>query len=221
MALTRVIGILAAVVLVSACSDESPAGIAPSAGAVTSGAGTTTSSSSGVGGGGGSGGSSSSSSSAGVGGGTPDNLGGTFQIIKEGVTQTFDYRLDAGELIYCKHYTELGNLLKVRLAEDFASEGDSGPHLDIQVCAYDGSGTVPVRDPYGGGCTAVAGWDVWWHEIQFSSWVNTVNATPCTLELSLANSGVLSGSFECVPLTKGNDVLELRNGSFSCQVALQ
>ena len=217
----RVTGIVAAVVLVCACSDDAPGGLAPQVGSSTMSTGAMTSSSAGVGGGGGSsstGG--STSSSTGSGAGTPAALGGTFEIIKEGVKQTFDYREDDGELVFCKHYPELGNYLWVRLAEDAESGGDLGPHLDIDICAYDGSGTFTAKDPYGGDCVGPAEWDVWWHEVQFSSFVSTDDAEPCNMQLNLSGS-VLYGTFECVPLIQGTDQIELRQGTFACHVEEQ
>lgn len=204
---------LAVVVLVGACSDDAPGGLGPTG--ATNNADAATNGSTGVGGGSSN---SSSSSSVGSGAGTPADLGGTFQIIKEGgLAQTFDYRLDDGELAFCKYYPDMGDYLWVRLAEDAASGGDQGPHLDIDVCGYEGTGAVTAMDPYGGGCTGAAGWDVWWHELQFSSFVNTADADPCTLQLNVVGD-VLYGSFECVPLILGDEQLELRNGEFACQV---
>ena len=75
-------------------------------------------------------------------------------------------------------------------------------------------------DPAGGGCMGRPGWDVWWHEQQFVSYVNEPDSDPCTLTLNQSGD-VLYGTFECAPLSMGPDDIEVRNGSFSCEIEAQ
>ena len=128
--------------------------------------------------------------------------------------QGFGYSNSSGNLIFCRPN---GALWWVRLAATMAGNGDAGPHIDIDLCNYNGSGVFAPMAP-GAGCGAGRTWDIFWHDGP-AAFVNQATSAPCQLALTLTGS-TLEGVFSCRGLQEigGNRNLDVVDGMFRCTV---
>lgn len=134
----------------------------------------------------------------------------SFQISGESDEQTLSFN-STENLIFCQLFQN--NEMWIRLARDQDATGENGPHIDIDLCDYSGSGTYSPINPQSRPCTK-SGWDIWWHnegEIYF----NQADSNPCNLVLTQSGD-TLRGVFNCddVILKGGESLINIRNGKF-------
>lgn len=138
--------------------------------------------------------------------------------------QAYAWSNDGGNLVYCYYYAgeAKGDYLWIRFAESPEQNGDTSPHIDIDVCRFanDGfGGTFDPQDPtnFGSQCPADPGFGIWWHagDIAYN---NDPKAENCLLEASVEGE-VVTGTFHCSPLPEldGTKTLAVSEGSFSCK----
>lgn len=145
----------------------------------------------------------------------PAGVAGAFALVDEAETRT-DIVWSAADdnLVFCRLY---GSEAWIRLAEQIDADGENGPHVDIDVCGWDGSGSYAPRTTDEGGCTADKAFDISWQS-GASVWASDGTATDCTLELTTSGETV-EGRFSCrgiVGKTQAEGAIDLRNGQFRC-----
>ncbi|MCB9754120.1 MAG: hypothetical protein H6713_29610 [Myxococcales bacterium] len=135
----------------------------------------------------------------------------------------FSWSNDGGNLVYCYFYegAAKGDYLWIRFAESPEQNGDSSPHIDMDVCRFSAGGfggSFSAMDPtkFGSQCPDDPGWGIWWHagDVAYN---NDPAAQPCQLEASVEGQ-VVTGTFSCTPVTEvdGDKSLTISGGSFSC-----
>jgi hypothetical protein len=139
----------------------------------------------------------------------------TFTLSGAGYDQTVSYDNASGSLIFCRPN---GTRWWVRLVAQSAGNGGSGPHVDIDLCNYSGSGVFAPMDP-NAGCGGGMTWDIYWHDSSQGNFVNQATSSPCTLALTLMGAS-LDGVFSCRSLVElgGTRTLDVLNGTFHCTV---
>ena len=136
----------------------------------------------------------------------------SFKLEGEGYDDQFSY---TGEdnLIFCRNVG--GGQLWIRLARDKDANGDNSPHIDIDICNYEGTGTYQPMDPTVRPCGSGPLWNIYWHDGD-RVYLNEATASPCTLEL-MEEGNIITGVFHCdglVQFSDGEGALNIRNGSF-------
>lgn len=114
-------------------------------------------------------------------------------------------------LIFAELYSD--NSMWIRIAEEKEAKGENGPHLDIDLCGYQGSGKYSAIDPQLRPCKE-SGWDLWWHG-KTKIFLNTANADACELQLTV-HGDTIAGRFECREMIefKGTSLIGIKEGSF-------
>jgi len=160
----------------------------------------------------------------GGGGGTPTsppppttNPGfASFTVAGPGTSnQPVGYSNDSGNLIFCRPN---GVRWWVRLAAQRAADGEGGPHIDIDLCNYTGSGSYSPMD-FRASCPGVMAWDIFWHDGSGNAFVSQATSSPCQLGLTL-NGRTLDGTFSCRGLLEngGTRTLDVLSGMFRCTI---
>ncbi len=135
----------------------------------------------------------------------------------------YSWSNEGGNLVYCYYYSGAakGDYLWIRFAESPDANGDSSPHIDMDVCRFstDGfGGSFSAMDPtkFGSQCPADPGWGIWWHEGSVA-YNNEPTAPDCELVAEVEGQ-VVTGTFSCTPVTEvdGEKSLTVSAGSFSC-----
>ncbi len=140
---------------------------------------------------------------------------GAFTILEGASKKDFAWSPGAGQLVFCKKQSD--GPLWIRFAEQTASDGENGPHVDIDVCGS-ASGDYAPMDGSSGGCSGAKTFDVWWHPNGTSAYTNRADASPCKLTLT-ASGSALAGTFACTPLvSEGGAKVSIAAGSFRCTV---
>jgi len=138
--------------------------------------------------------------------------------------QAYSWSNEGGNLVYCYYYAgdAKGDYMWIRFAESPDENGDTSPHIDIDVCRFskDGfGGTFNAMDPtnFGTKCPDDPGFGIWWHAGE-AAYNNDPVATDCELTASV-DGEVVSGTFNCAPLpeVEGTKTLAVSQGSFSCK----
>jgi hypothetical protein len=135
----------------------------------------------------------------------------------DGVTQTFSNA--GGNLVFCRHETPGPDTLWIRLASSPAANGDTSPHVDIDLCHFAGTGTFSTPHDTSGArtCSQGASVGVWWHD-GAREFASIPASSPCTVSVT-QGAGVLEGTFECrglEPHGTAGDHLDVTSGSFRC-----
>ena len=169
---------------------------------------------------------SGSSSSGGSTGMTEEPLVGHAEFMLSGEDYDdvpYSWSNEGGNLVYCYYYSGAGkgDYLWIRFAESPDANGDSSPHIDMDVCRFstDGfGGSFSAMDPtkFGSQCQPDPGWGIWWHEGSVA-YNNDPSARDCELTAEVEGQ-VVTGSFSCTPVTEvdGEKSLAISGGSFSC-----
>jgi hypothetical protein len=139
----------------------------------------------------------------------------TFRLVGGGQDSTLSYT-NGANLVFCRRQAGWADLW-IRFAERSAGNGESGPHLDIDLCNHGQGGTFTAKDPQVSVCGGGQTWDVFWHG-EGETFANRITAPSCTL--SLTRDGTrLAGTFSCqdlMELAGGARTLDLLDGSFQC-----
>lgn len=140
-----------------------------------------------------------------------------FRVTGDGHDQLLEY-VDADALVLCTRDAGFADLW-IRLGADAVDNGETGPHLDIDVCNLGAGGTFRSRDARSPRCGSDRAWGVWWHANAGSVFVNDAEAPDCELSLALAGD-LLSGSFRCGRLIEQESGREIsvRDGEFRCRI---
>lgn len=119
-------------------------------------------------------------------------------------------------LIFCYLYEN--NEAWIRIAKDRTNDGENSPHLDIDICGFNGTGTYEIMSPHDRPCGDGSKWDVWWHDDE-KVFVNQRESTPCKLVLTVKGERI-AGKFSCADLKefKGEQMIQLLGGSFETKI---
>ncbi len=164
--------------------------------------------------------------SVGCGGGTPsqpqvptDDSFARFTLRGAGYDTEIHYSTAGGGLIFCRRQAGRANYLWIRLAAERTADGANGPHIDMDLCNFGGSGAFGVVHDVRAGllCDQGATWDLWWHGGPSKVFVSRPSSSPCDVAVT-ASGATLQGTFQCQGLTpeSGNDRLDVLGGSFRC-----
>lgn len=134
----------------------------------------------------------------------------SFKLVDTEYDDQISYH-DSLNLIFAKQY---GSELWIRLAEQQTNNGENGPHIDIDICNYKGTGTYDPMDPRVRPCGKDPVWDIWWHDGD-KVYANQANSSPCQLKLK-TDGDWLEGWFECACLSQKNhtECLSVLKGIF-------
>ncbi len=156
---------------------------------------------------------------------SPSPAGGvaTFTLRGAGYDSQVAYP-GANGVVFCRPQTVSGRrYLWVRAAATQVADGATGPHLDLDFCGEASPGTHSFdrpHDPQGAlTCGVERTWDIWWHDGP-RVFVSMANAPSCSATVTVTATQV-DGRFECrglVPVTRGNERLDVLAGSFSCRL---
>ena len=140
-----------------------------------------------------------------------------FTIRKDGQSDTIHYD-EANNLLFAELYSS--NQMWIRLAQNKASNGESGPHIDIDICNFSGTGVYRIMDPQQRPCDDDAGpiWDIWWHT-EGEIYANTLDSTPSELRLEVRENR-LYGRFyaQKVKKFKGTSEIGIVDGVFESAI---
>ena len=137
-----------------------------------------------------------------------------FNLSGDGYNENIKYN-SADNLIFSKLS---GKDMWIRLAADKNSNGEDGPHIDIDICNYAGSGDYSPIDPQLRPCPAGLLWDIFWHDGD-KVYSNQANSSPCKLTLKL-DGDVISGTFNCSQVVRfeGSETIEITRGTFTSKI---
>jgi hypothetical protein len=135
----------------------------------------------------------------------------------DGVTNTFSNA--GGNLVFCRHETPGADTIWIRLAASPAANGDTSPHVDIDLCHFTGTGTFSKPHDTSGErtCSQGATLGVWWHD-GAREFASVPASAPCTASVT-QGTGSLDGTFEChgvQPHGAPGDAVDVTAGSFRC-----
>jgi hypothetical protein len=118
-------------------------------------------------------------------------------------------------LVFCRRQAGWAHLW-IRFAQQAAGDGESGPHLDLDLCNHGDGGTFAAMDPHAASCGQGRTWDIWWHG-EGDTFVNGAASRSCSLTLT-RHGERLSGTFACLGLAEfgGARTLDVLDGSFQC-----
>jgi hypothetical protein len=124
-----------------------------------------------------------------------------------------------GNHIFCRREDPLPNTIWVRLATNPVANGETSPHIDIDLCNFSGTSTYStVHDTSGARtCSQGATFAVWWHD-GGREYVSAPTSSPCSVSVTRGTT-TIEGTFECQGLVSRNGSgapLDVRAGSFRC-----
>lgn len=140
----------------------------------------------------------------------------TFEVAGAGLDEQASY--GPTNLVFCRTGAAAGWAdLWIRLAEQQASNGDGGPHLDIDVCSLGDGGDFEPMNPSAAACGGDKTFDIFWHARDGGVFANSSMAPSCSLEIT-RNGTELSGVFRCrdLPEMGGARRLDRLDGDFRC-----
>lgn len=107
--------------------------------------------------------------------------------------------------------------LFIRFAEQAAANGETSPHLDLDLCNHTGGGSFAPKEPTSTSCAGGKTFDLFWHAADGAIFVNQVATPGCSLQVT-QDGNRLSGTFQCRSLVErnGNRTLDILDGSFEC-----
>lgn len=149
-----------------------------------------------------------------------DESRASFALAGAGRNETKSYSGAAGNLVFCRRESPLPNTIWVRLAEQRNADGEQGPHIDIDLCNFTGSGTYDAIHDTSGPRTCNQGqtFAIWWHEGS-DVFVSKAGATACSVTVT-RSAEAIDGTFQCDGLTPfaggSNPALDVNAGSFHC-----
>ncbi len=141
----------------------------------------------------------------------------SFRLVGDGYNNSYEYDSDQN-LIFCHRYDDE---LWIRLASEKTNNGENGPHIDIDVCNFTGSGTYKPMDPLIRPCGLGQVWDIWWHDDP-KIYVNQASSAPCELIIKIEGS-IIKGTFSCkdVILFEGSPTIDIEEGHFECPIEIK
>jgi len=145
----------------------------------------------------------------------PGGPSAAFRLAGAGYDERVQY-VDGPNLIFCRTDAGFADLW-IRLAQDTTADGEDGPHIDIDVCNYEGGGRFKPLDPANPSCGSAKTWDVFWHDGEGGVFLSQAGLARCELTLS-DEPGSLEGAFACtgmVEMPEGR-TLDLSGGLFRC-----
>lgn len=139
-----------------------------------------------------------------------DEQFGSFELNSKSIEREITFSNEKDNHVFCKQYE---NYLWIRFAESPEKDGESSDHLDIDIWNYSGPGTYLPADPKSNSRDGKR-WNIWWHQ-EGTVYVNQANSSPCVLELKQEGEQLVA-SFSCknLKLNDGDELMEVRNGSF-------
>lgn len=146
----------------------------------------------------------------------PAGTAGAFALVADGERTDIVWEEAADNLVFCRIYD--GTEAWIRLAAEATADGENVPHLDIDVCAWDGTGAYEPQSASVGRCSGARTFDITWVGEQNATWANAASSTDCTLELTSSGEQV-EGSFSCrglAPVGEAEGTVDVRNGRFRC-----
>lgn len=125
--------------------------------------------------------------------------------------------IDGANRVFCTTDAGFADLW-IRLAAEKTADGENGPHLDLDLCNYQGGGSFRPHDAANPSCGTTRTFDVFWHDPSGEVFVNAPSAPAC--ELILNDDGdTLEGTFTCARLTSsGGATVDVLGGAFHCKV---
>lgn len=145
---------------------------------------------------------------------------GTFTLSGAGYNVTNSYAAASGGHVFCRREDPLPNTIWIRLASSPTADGESGPHVDIDLCNFAGSATYSaVHDVHAPrSCSQGQTLGLWWHDGPSRVYVSRPDSAPCTVTVS-QGTGTIDGNFECremAPFEGTGERVNVTAGSFHC-----
>jgi hypothetical protein len=149
-----------------------------------------------------------------------DESRGSFTLSGAGYNDAVNnFSAAGGNLIFCRQEPPGPNTIWIRLAASRNANGDTSPHIDIDLCNFSGTSSYTALHDTNAERTCSQGptFGIWWHD-GAREFASRPGSAPCSVSVT-RGSGFLEGSFEChgVPSRTGSgERLDIRAGSFRC-----
>jgi|CXWL01.1.fsa_nt_gi hypothetical protein len=144
----------------------------------------------------------------------PSNVA-RFVVVAGGQSTTVNLD-NTRNLVFCSRNAGWASLF-LRFAEQAAANGETSPHVDLDLCNHAGGGAFAPKDPTSTSCASGKTFDLYWHAADGSIFVNQPTAADCGLQIT-QNGTQLSGTFQCRDLVERNGTrrVDILEGSFEC-----